>query len=128
MTLKQLMDAYSIDVVILFGSQARSESSPLSDHDIAIFLDPNEFAPFSLSKHLALLSDLESILERQPISLVVLNSAPIGLAYRILKEGKILSARKLDDFESFRAKKWTEYFDFEPIEELFARQALKAGG
>jgi predicted nucleotidyltransferase len=123
--LMQLMDEYSIDVIILFGSQARGKSSPLSDHDIAIFINPNEFSTFSLSQHLTLQSELETITERTPINLVVLNDAPIGLAYRILREGKILTVRNSDAFEKFRAQKWIEYFDFEPIEKIFINQTLQ---
>lgn len=127
MDLEAIMDQYAIDIILLFGSQARDRATPLSDHDIAIFIDPLEFAQFSLQQHLALANELETVLARTPLNLVTLNDAPIALAYRVLKDAKILAARKFDAYEAFRAKKWMEYFDFEPIERQFTENTLRVG-
>lgn len=45
-------------------------------------------------KKLALLDEVTGILQAEKVDLVVLNEAPSELAYRVLREGRLLSCRE----------------------------------
>jgi uncharacterized protein YutE (UPF0331/DUF86 family) len=56
---------------------------------------------------------------------VLLNDAPPGLAYRIFKDGTVLTVRDAAAFQSRLARAILEYLDFRPVEELFTRGVLR---
>ena len=71
----------------LFGSRARGQAGPLSDTDVAVYLDRR-------IKHgdyrLKLMEKLAKILKSDQLDLVVLNQAPPLLRHEIIKYGRIL--------------------------------------
>ena len=71
----------------LFGSQATGGSHPSSDVDVAVFLRDGA-DPFET--RLQLLGVLERALGTDAIDLVVLNTAPLSLAGRILTTRRVL--------------------------------------
>jgi predicted nucleotidyltransferase len=71
----------------LFGSYGRDKPTPLSDIDIAIFLDPR--AKVGTAK-LDLIDKLTRALETEEADLVILNEAPLSLAGRIQQSSQIL--------------------------------------
>ena len=74
----------------LFGGLAAGRVRPLSDLDLAVYLKEGSRSPRVKMK---LLNDLIDVLETEEIDLVLLNNAPLPLAYRILKNKKILIDR-----------------------------------
>lgn len=71
----------------LFGSAARNEAGPLSDLDVAVYLDGrvNEFR-----YRLRLAEGLARALKTEKLDLVVLKSAPVLLKYEVISSGIIL--------------------------------------
>ena len=71
----------------LFGSRARGQAGPLSDTDVAVYLDRR-------IKHgdyrLKLMEKLAKIIKSDNLDLVVLNQAPPLLRHEIIKYGRIL--------------------------------------
>ena len=71
----------------LFGSRARGQAGPLSDTDIAVYLDRR-------IKHgeyrLKLMEKLAKSIKNDHIDLVVLNQAPPLLRHEIIKYGRLL--------------------------------------
>ncbi len=93
----------------LFGGLARGRVSPLSDVDIAIYLaDGADIA----QEKLETLGRLNEILKTDEVDLVILNTAPLPLAARIIKH-KVILVDKMPfvrhKFESLIIRK---YFDF----------------
>lgn len=110
------------DVVVLaylFGSWARGTEGPLSDVDVAVLLSPVADAarqPFRLVAQVA------EAVGSEDVDLVILNDAPVALAYRVLRDGRLLVSRD----ETTRIRFWTatvdRYLDMAP-----ARRILQAG-
>jgi len=108
---------------LLFGSAARSTTTPFSDIDIAVGL--------KTGMHLDArdVGELTFRLEQatgRTVDLVLLDEAAPGVAYRAFRDGRLL-------FETDRAKRVAleariilEYLDFKPVEEMFARAVLDA--
>ena len=71
----------------LFGSRARGQAGPLSDTDVAVYLDrrvkPGDY-------RLKLMEKLAKFLKNDNLDLVVLNQAPPLLRHEIIKYGRLL--------------------------------------
>ena len=75
----------------LFGSLAAGKAGPLSDVDIAVYLDDAT----DIGKYrLELIERLVDVLGTERLDLVVLNTAPTSLAGRVLAERKVLVDRE----------------------------------
>lgn len=80
-----------IKLVYLFGSRAKSKTSPLSDYDFAVYFDQDLNSNRLKELVLSLISEISSILKSEKIDLVVLNQAISSLLkFNILKEGKLI--------------------------------------
>jgi uncharacterized protein len=104
----------------LFGGLAAGRVHPLSDLDMAVYLtDTVELALYKL----ALFDNLTEALGTAEIDLVVLNTASISIAGRVLQNRRLLI-----DKAPFRRHAWEslilrQFFDFRVKEnELFARR------
>ncbi len=102
-----------IVVVYLFGSEGRRTAGPGSDVDMAVLY--SESPPRTLeSPALGLEADLERLLGR-PVEVVVLNSAPVDLVHRVLRDGRILFEGDRSARIAFEVRVRNEYFDLLPI-------------
>jgi predicted nucleotidyltransferase len=102
-----LMAAY------LFGSAARETAGPRSDVDVAVLYSA---PPPATLEGLPL--DLEGRLERllgRPVQVVVLNTAPVGLVHRVLRDGVLLLDRDPRARIRFEVRARNEFFDLQPI-------------
>jgi uncharacterized protein len=105
----------------LFGSCATGKQGPLSDLDIAVFLDDKmDF----FSCRLILMEELSCELHgERSIDLVVLNEASTVLRYEIIRDGIVLKEGKERRVE-FETHVLREYLDTEPLRAVH-RAALK---
>jgi predicted nucleotidyltransferase len=110
-----------ITYALVFGSQARRTGHAHSDLDLAIGLIPG--CRLSAREVGALTATLESAAGRT-VDLVLLDEAPPGLAYRIVRDGRVISARDRGALAARRARAILEYLDFEPTEALLTRGVL----
>jgi hypothetical protein len=99
--------------VYLFGSAARGTPRTDSDVDVAIlFREPPastlDAQPFGLA------ADLERHMG-QPVDVVVLNSAPVDLRIRVLRDGHLIIDRDKSRRIAFEVRTRNEAFDLEPI-------------
>jgi predicted nucleotidyltransferase len=102
-----------IAAVYLFGSVARGTAGADSDVDLGVLYDVQpaptlDAGPFDLE------GDLERRLGR-PVQVVVLNSAPVDLRIRVLREGRLLADRHRSARIRFEVNTRNEFFDLEPI-------------
>ncbi|MGQ0624553.1 MAG: type VII toxin-antitoxin system MntA family adenylyltransferase antitoxin [Sporichthyaceae bacterium] len=105
-----------VAVSYLFGSRARGDERPGSDVDIAVLCGTGDL------DDLALLADLSSALSPLNVDLVVLDDAPLELAYRVLREGIALTCVDEVLRVRFKARTIDRYLDMAP-----ARAILAAG-
>lgn len=108
-----------IAAAYLFGSVARGTAGPRSDVDVGILYE--EDPPLTLEGlGLRLEGDLESLLGK-PVQVVVLNRAPVDLAIRVLRDGKLLVDRDRSKRIDFEVKTRFELWDLEPYLKMYRR-------
>ena len=101
----------AVKFAYLFGSYARGDSGPLSDVDLAVYLD-NRFDFFAC--RLRLMEEVSRQLKGKSCDLVVLNNAALSLQYEIVRDGKILVEDKLNRIQ-FETRVIRDYLDLEQI-------------
>jgi predicted nucleotidyltransferase len=106
----------------LFGGLASGRQRPLSDVDIAVYLDSGVD---KADAKLALIGAVSDVLATDEIDLVILNSASISLVGRILKNRRLLTDKQPFVRHSFESLALREFFDFSRKEQdiLFRRFA-----
>ena len=124
--LADTMAAVSADVefAYLFGSAATGRLTPRSDVDVAIFVSPEADAH---AVRLDVIRDVTRHLATDAVDVVVLNSAPIALAGRILTTRRVLLDRApfvRHRYESLTARM---YHDFRIREHRLLAQRFPRG-
>ncbi len=113
----------------LFGSRAEGAGTRISDLDVAFLLDA---APGSdlFERRLSLRADLAQRLRTDALAVVVLNDAPVGLRFSILRRGRLLFCRDELARVRFEADARSRWFDMEPFRRTLARglERRLAGG
>jgi len=112
----------------LFGSQAEGRAHRESDVDLAVLLDfetyPNAKERFEA--RLRLIADLEGLLQRNDVDLVVLNDAPPELGARVVTEGKRLYCSDEDANHAYVRDIQLRAADLRPFLEKMRRIKLEA--
>ena len=93
----------------LFGSLAKGKPTPLSDVDIAIFV--NGVVDFAETK-LEILGRLMDILQTDEIDLVLLNTTNLPLIHNVMKNHRLIADKKPFERHIFESLAMRKYFDF----------------
>jgi hypothetical protein len=123
-TLGAVLDAQpAVRFAYLFGSAARRELRPLSDVDVAVYLDE---AVDPGSARLDLIRVVTRHLGTDEVDLVVLNQAPTAFVGRILQSRRVLVDKDpflRHRFESLALRKFLDFRIFEQrlLDGRFAR-------
>lgn len=108
----------------LFGSVARGTAGARSDVDVAVLY---EAAPPATIEGLPL--DLEDAIHQlvaRPVQVIVLNTAPVSLVHRVLRDGVLVLDRAPGARIRFEVRARNEFFDLQPILARYRRRALAA--
>ena len=108
----------------LFGSVARGTAGARSDVDVAVLY---EAAPPATIEGLPL--DLENAIHQvvaRPVQVIVLNTAPVSLVHRVLRDGVLVLDRAPSTRIRFEVRARNEFFDLQPILARYRRRALAA--
>lgn len=105
----------------LFGSQARGTPGPLSDVDLAVWLDPAMSRDDRWAKMLALMGEAGHQLETNEVQVVVLNDVPPLLVQRALQDGVRLADNDPLRRVGLETRALNEYMDLEPLRKELAR-------
>jgi predicted nucleotidyltransferase len=105
----------------LFGSQARGKAGPLSDIDLAVWLDDRPDRGRRLSRQLALSGGAASLLGTDDVELVVLNGAPPLLAQRVIRDGELLAERSAPARVRLETGAIIHFLDTIPLREELGR-------
>ena len=97
----------------LFGSLAKAKPKPLSDVDIAVYLNSGSHI---VESKLAILGKLIDILQTDEVDLVVLNNADLPLVINILKNKKLIVDKSQFSRHIFESLMMRKYFDFSVFE------------
>jgi len=115
----QFKDETGLVALYLFGSVAEGNVKPLSDIDLAVLLNGKIPKMDQLDKELSLRAKISDILLTDEFDLVVLNSAPVHFAFKIIKDGKLLFCKDEMILTSFIEKTISYYLDFKYYKEEF---------
>lgn len=93
----------------LFGGLGKGRRTPLSDIDIAIYL---EGAADRASTKMTLMNVLVQVLNTDAVDVVILNGAPLSLAGRVQSTGKVLvdkDSRRRYAYESLIRRQFADF-------------------
>lgn len=115
----------------LFGSYARGQSRLDSDVDCAVLLADDVPAESYFDLRLRVMDGLARSIGRDDVDLVVLNEVPLALAYRVLRDGRLLFCRDHAAYVRYRVRTLNLYFDFAPLlerhQEMFLKRVSEEG-
>lgn len=108
----------------LFGGLAKGDIKPLSDVDIAVYLNSTkDLADYKLD----LFARLSSALGTGEIDLVILNAVPVSLAGRILQSRQILVDKEPFRRHTYESLTLREFFDFRIKEDYILSRRYHLG-
>lgn len=114
----------------IFGSAAKGALRADSDIDVAVLVDEAKPGKKNFERLKREYYAASPDFSLRAVDIVVLNTAPVYLKYRILKTGTLLFEKDRKQRVAFTAKALTEYLDFKHIEDIFSaaiRRRLKEG-
>lgn len=94
----------------LFGSRLTANIGPQSDYDIGLLVRSPSLGLMARLAH-----EIGAILETDRVDVVLLNQAPVELAYAVIAQGRLLYERSLADRVEFEARIMSLYGDYLPI-------------
>jgi predicted nucleotidyltransferase len=99
-------------LVYLFGSQVEGDLGPMSDCDVGVFLDP---AADGEDLRARVAHEISIALDADRTDVVMLNGAPIELAYAVIARGELLYERDVATRVEYEAKVLSLYGDYLPV-------------
>ncbi|MQA74936.1 MAG: nucleotidyltransferase domain-containing protein [Solirubrobacterales bacterium] len=121
-SLARLAAAFDRDGVVsasLIGSQATGAAGPLSDIDLAVWLDPE--LDRGLDLQLNLIATASRALATDEVDLVILNDAPPLLRQRAIASQRVVLDRDPKARLRLEARALIEYLDTKPLRAELAR-------
>jgi len=100
----------SVILAYLFGSTVRGDAGRLSDVDIGVLVDESLSKKDRFELELRLMGEIAVLINKNKIDLIVLNEAPLLLAYNIIKDGIILKSSETERVR-FETKLLSMYLD-----------------
>ncbi|MGI8945173.1 MAG: type VII toxin-antitoxin system MntA family adenylyltransferase antitoxin [Thermoleophilaceae bacterium] len=124
------LDREPVVAASLFGSQATGRPGPLSDVDIAVWLDPALAAADRAQTRLDLVGAAAATLDTGEVDVVILNDAPPLLCHRAARDGRRILDREPRARVRLETASLLEYLDTAPLRATLAegrRRRLQEG-
>lgn len=109
---------HKVKFAYLFGSQAKGNSAPESDFDIAVLFKGQLSDPLALNEVSNLASDLYKSFPAK-IDIVSLHYAPLLLKYEVVAHNRVLYCEDENERINFEVLVIKEYIDEEPTRKLY---------
>ncbi len=113
-----------VRLVYLFGSQVAGEPGPMSDFDFAVLVD-HSVDGRRLQAMLA--HELSAALGTAAVDVVLLNRAPIELAYAVIAQGALLFEQNAATRIEYEADLLSRYADYLPVLRAQSEDILRGG-
>jgi uncharacterized protein len=112
----ELMQSPDVVFAYIFGGLARGQVKPLSDVDIAVYLNISH----EIAEHkLELFDRVTEALGTSELDLVILNDASISIAGRILQDNQLIVDKEPYRRHAYESLIRREFFDFRIKEDAF---------
>jgi len=112
--INKIVQKYSLELLLLFGSQVSGKTSKESDFDVA-YLSKEDL---DLEKEAELIVDLAPLFKSENIDLVNIKKAPPLLLYAITRNCRIIFEKEPLMFANLRAYAFKKYIETKPLYEL----------
>lgn len=106
----------------LFGGLTHGRQNPLSDIDIAVYIEDMKKLDY-----IELYGKTTNVLGTDELDLVILNTSPISLTGRILQNRKVLTDKNPFLRHRYESANLRKYFDFAVKERDILRRRYKIG-
>ncbi|MEZ4865735.1 MAG: nucleotidyltransferase domain-containing protein [Caldilineaceae bacterium] len=111
--IQKAVDSFpAISLLYLFGSQVEGRLGPMSDYDFAILLDHRVNGRNVQAQITHLFCEQ---LDAAHVDVVLLNQAPIELAYAVIAQGQLLYQRDVVTRVEYEAYVMSRYGDYLPV-------------
>jgi len=115
-SLKGFLDASdNVVAAYIFGSFGTEKQTPISDIDIAVLFGNK----ISLMEELNYAAEISSILHREDVDVINLNSAPVHIQHQVLYSGEKIYETDIDKVQDFVENVLEVYHDYEFILKKF---------
>jgi len=123
----QIQENKKIVAFFLFGSYVTGKATSMSDVDFAFLLDKSIKRESYLPEKLRIMGELSISLGVDKLDVVILNEAPPGIGYRVIKEGHLLHLReeKKSQLIKYKVRTLDQYFDYKPVQRLMSEGLKK---
>ena len=101
-----------VSLVYLFGSRVEGRLGPISDYDLAVLVDRAVDGRRIQSR---LGHEFARALQTDRVDVVLLNRAPVELAYAIIAQGQVLYERDIATRVEYEANVMSRYGDLLPL-------------
>ena len=108
----------------LFGSFACQNFNSKSDIDIAVFLDEDKNKDFFKTR-LELIATLSKLLKREADVIVLNTTNSVLFKYTILREGKLIFAKDVEEMINYELRTTQDYYDFLPFSEAYNKAYIE---
>ena len=108
----------SIVAAYVFGSVGRGSATSLSDIDVALLIVP---ASASADVCGRVADELSREFGTDRVDVIALDRAPAPLAYRVIREGRLVVCRDPARVERFVTDTVLQYLDFQPLRDAAFR-------
>lgn len=110
-----------IDAAILFGSRATGQARSESDIDVAVLLTSEGRKADRAQLYRRLFAALGREVAADRVDAVILDDAPPALAFRVLRDGKVVLSRDPVTLHRFRVRTYSRHADYAHVERFFRR-------
>jgi predicted nucleotidyltransferase len=111
-------------LVYLFGSQVAGDTGPMSDYDFAVLAD---LSVDGRRLQATLAHELSLALGTAGVDVVLLNRAPIELAYAIITQGTVVFEKDVATRVEYEAGVLSRYADYLPVLRAQREDILEGG-
>ena len=104
-----------ITFAYIFGSVSKGTAGPLSDIDIAVYLDPSyRHISAGYGYKSEIISELSQLLAKK-VDVVILNQASTLLKHRVISNGILIFSRSKEERRVFHENTVRNYLDLKPL-------------
>lgn len=107
--LKKLFAARNVVAAYLFGSYADGSATSTSDIDFAVLLPVDNTSCSEL--YSGLITDIQQAIDTERFDLLLLNKASPLIQYEVVRSGKIIYARSIEELNDYETKARQKYLD-----------------
>ncbi|MHA1770016.1 MAG: type VII toxin-antitoxin system MntA family adenylyltransferase antitoxin [Candidatus Thorarchaeota archaeon] len=108
---EELHQRFGVRFILLFGSAAAGESGPLSDVDLAVYMNPQR--PRHFDVELTIGSLLTKALQTDDVDVIFLNDVIPPVKFNAIQRGVLLFCVDKGEYEDFCVRAASDFYDYQ---------------